>query len=100
MIISKKEWNQLTCREVLDLIKEYNKSVSEEMAFYFSEDDWRKGRLVNCGITYPIREEDFYSDNLFVDTNTSCLNNTSLMTTEEYIVTVLHQDPKANIIYY
>ncbi len=98
MIISEKEWNQLTCREVLNLIKEYNKSVPEEMAFYFSEDDWRKGRLVSCGITYPVHEEDFYSDNLFVDTNTS-LNNTSLMTTEEYIVTVLHQDPKAKIIY-
>ena len=97
MIIEKERWDTLTCRQVLDLIKEYNKTAPQELQFYFADEPWRKDRLVCAGITFTIREHEFYSDDLFIHKR-GTLYHTSLMTPEEYITTVLKQDCNASSI--
>lgn len=99
MIISKEEWNKLTCREVLELIKKYNETAPDSLKFFFHQSGILKGRLAHSeAITYLIHEEDFNSDELAVNVFKHDLTRECLMTWEEWVRTILNQDPNGPVV--
>lgn len=100
MIISKEKWNTLTCKEVLGLMQEYNKTASSELKFTFTKSDkwYLNNRLQHGPITFKAHRESFNTDALASEVFKNDLSYTDFMTLEEYIEHELHQNPKGRYI--